>query len=234
MPSPNPSRQVTRIPRPASGTGRALQKGQQTKSVIVDAALGLATHIGLEGLSIGALADVTGMSKSGVFAHFGSREELQISVIREYHNRFEQEVFYPAMSSPRGVARLRAMFDNWMKRTSIEIDSGCIYISGAIEFGDRTGLVRDALVSSVMTWHAAMKRAIEHCKELGQLRDEVSPEQMLFEIHGLILALHYEARFLQTPGSIDRAITGFNNILARCSQPAAAKVLTLSTQTIKE
>ena len=123
MPSPNPSRQVTRIPRPASGTGRALQKGQQTKSVIVDAALGLATHIGLEGLSIGALADVTGMSKSGVFAHFGSREELQISVIREYHNRFEQEVFYPAMSSPRGVARLRAMFDNWMKRTSIEIDS---------------------------------------------------------------------------------------------------------------
>ena len=234
MPSPTPSRQVALIPRAASGTGRALQKGPQTKAVIVDASLGLATHIGLEGLSIGALADVTGMSKSGVFAHFGSREELQISVIREYHNRFEQEVFYPAMSSPRGVARLRAMFDNWMKRTSIEIDSGCIYISGAIEFGDRTGLVRDALVSSVMTWHAAMKRAIEHCKELGQLRDEVSPEQMLFEIHGLILALHYEARFLQTPGSIDRAITGFNNILARCSQPAAAKALTLSTQTIKE
>ena len=231
MPDSSPKTKPPRAPR---REGRALHKGQQTKAAIVDAALGLATHIGLEGLSIGALADVTGMSKSGVFAHFGSREELQISVIREYHNRFEQEVFYPAMSSPRGVARLRAMFDNWMKRTSIEIDSGCIYISGAIEFGDRTGLVRDALVSSVMTWHAAMKRAIEHCKELGQLRDEVSPEQMLFEIHGLILALHYEARFLQTPGSIDRAITGFNNILARCSQPAAAKALTLSTQTIKE
>ena len=211
-----------------------MAKGQQTKTNIIDTALHIATHHGLESLSIGGLADVTGMSKSGVFAHFGSREELQISVIRECHYRFEQEVFYPAMSSPRGVARLRAMFDNWMKRTSIEIDSGCIYISGAIEFGDRTGLVRDALVSSVMTWHAAMKRAIEHCKELGQLRDEVSPEQMLFEIHGLILALHYEARFLQTPGSIDRAITGFNNILARCSQPAAAKALTLSTQTIKE
>lgn len=223
-----------RAPRTRATTGRAMQKGPQTKAAIVEAALGLATHIGLEGLSIGALADITGMSKSGVFAHFGSREELQISVIREYHTRFEQEVFYPAMSSPRGIARLSAMFDNWMKRTSIEIDSGCIYISGAIEFGDRTGLVRDALVSSVMTWHAAMKRAIEHCKELGQLRDEVSPEQMLFEIHGLILALHYEARFLQTPGSIDRAITGFNNILARCSQPAAAKALTLSTQTIKE
>ena len=221
MPSPNPSRQVTRIPRPASGTGRALQKGQQTKSVIVDAALGLATHIGLEGLSIGALADVTGMSKSGVFAHFGSREELQISVIREYHNRFEQEVFYPAMSSPRGVARLRAMFDNWMKRTSIEIDSGCIYISGAVEFDDRTGPVRDALASSVLTWHAAMRRAIEQCKELGELRADTNEEQMLFEIHGLILALHYEARFLQTPGSIARAVVGFHNILARYSAPAA-------------
>ena len=200
---------------PRSGRGRALHKGQQTKAVIVEAALGLATHIGLEGLSIGALADVTGMSKSGVFAHFGSREELQISVIREYHQRFEQEVFYPAMSAPRGVARLRTLFDNWMKRTSIEIDSGCIYISGAVEFDDRTGPVRDALANSVMTWHAAMRRALEQCKEQGELRADVSEEQILFEIHGLILALHYEARFLRNAGSIERAVTGFNNILAR-------------------
>src|SRR6187401_384634 len=118
--------------------GKALQKGQQTKAAIVDAALGLATQIGLEGLSIGALAEVTQMSKSGVFAHFGSREELQISVIREYHTRFEDAVFYPAMREPRGLPRLRALFANWMKRTSIEIDSGCIYISGAVEFDDRT------------------------------------------------------------------------------------------------
>ena len=198
-----------------------MQKGLQTKATIVEAALGLATHIGLEGLSIGALADITGMSKSGVFAHFGSREELQISVIREYHARFEQEVFYPAMAAMRGVERLRALFDHWMKRTTVEIDSGCIYISGAIEFGDRTGPVREALVSSVLTWHAAMKRAIVQCKDLGQLRSDVDPDQMLFEIHGLILALHYEARFLQTPGSIDRAVMGFNNILARCAVPVA-------------
>ena len=98
---------------PESGR-RVLLKGQQTKAVIIDAALGLASQIGLEGLSIGALAEVTGMSKSGVFAHFGSREELQISVIREYHTRFEAEVFYPAMQEPRGVPRLKAMFDNWM------------------------------------------------------------------------------------------------------------------------
>lgn len=205
----------TKPARSAAREGRALQKGQQTKAVIVEAALGLATHIGLEGLSIGALADVTGMSKSGVFAHFGSREELQISVIREYHVRFEQEVFYPAMEAERGVARLRALFGNWMKRTSIEIDSGCIYISGAVEFDDRDGPVRDALASSVRTWLAAMRRAIEQCKEQGELHADVNADQMLFEIHGLILALHYEARFLKTPGSIDRANAGFDNILAR-------------------
>jgi AcrR family transcriptional regulator len=193
--------------------GRALQKGQQTKAAIVDAALGLATQIGLEGLSIGALAEVTQMSKSGVFAHFGSREELQISVIREYHSRFEDEVFYPAMREPRGLPRLRALFAYWMKRTSVEIDSGCIYISGAVEFDDRAGPVRDALASSVMTWHAAMKRAIQVAKEEGHLRADVDEDQMLFEIHGLILALHYEARFLKNPGSIARANAGFDNIL---------------------
>ncbi|MBA2964750.1 MULTISPECIES: TetR/AcrR family transcriptional regulator [Ramlibacter] len=200
---------------PRERDGRALQKGQQTKAAIVDAALGLATQIGLEGLSIGALAEVAQMSKSGVFAHFGSREELQISVVREYHARFEDEVFYPAMAEPRGLPRLRALFRNWMARTSVELDSGCIYISGAVEFDDRPGPVRDALASSVSTWHAAMKRAITVAKEEKHLHADVDEEQVLFEIHGLILALHYEARFLRTPGCIVRANTGFDNILRR-------------------
>ncbi|AVP58837.1 TetR/AcrR family transcriptional regulator [Pulveribacter suum] len=218
MPASSPSipslaaKPAARAPR---RDGRVLHKGQQTKAAIIEAALGLATHIGLEGLSIGALADVTGMSKSGVFAHFGSREELQISVVREYHQRFEQEVFYPAMAEERGLPRLRAMFAHWMQRTSIEIDSGCIYISGAVEFDDRQGPVRDALAGSVLTWMAAMKRGIQQCKECGQLQADVDEDQMLFEIHGLILALHYEARFLKTPGSLGRATTGFDNILAR-------------------
>jgi AcrR family transcriptional regulator len=192
---------------------RSLQKGRQTKAAIVDAALGFATQIGLEDLSIGALAEVTQMSKSGVFAHFGSREELQISVIREYHTRFEEEVFYPAIQEPRGLPRLRALFHKWMKRTSIEIDSGCIYISGSMEFNDRPGPVRDALVGSIKTWLAAMRRAIESAKEEGHLRADADEHQLLFEIHGLILALHYEARFLKNPGSIARANAGFDNIL---------------------
>jgi len=197
------------------GSGRSLLKGRQTKATIVDAALGLASQIGLEGLSIGALAEVTGMSKSGVFAHFGSREELQISVILEYHERFETEVFYPALRCARGLPRLQSLFDNWMQRTTTEIDSGCIYISGAVEFDDRPGSVRDALAMSVNTWQNALQRAVAQAQKEKHLTPKADPLQVAFEIHGLILALHYEARFLRNPGAADRARKGFTEIVAR-------------------
>lgn len=199
----------------AKRSGKALHKGQQTKAAIVDAALAMASHVGLEGLSIGALADVMHMSKSGVFAHFGSREDLQISVVNEYHRRFESEVFTPALQQLRGLPRLRALFDNWMRQTSTEIDSGCIYISGAVEFDDRHGPVRDALVATVKVWQSAMQRAVAQAIEEGHLRADADAGQIAFEIHGLILALHYEARFLCNPRGIDRAQRGFENILSR-------------------
>ncbi|MCP5286358.1 MAG: TetR/AcrR family transcriptional regulator [Burkholderiaceae bacterium] len=198
---------------------RALQKGQQTRAAILDAALGMASHMGLEGLSIGALAEVTGMSKSGVFAHFGSREELQISVIREYHARFEEEVFFPAIREPRGLPRLSTLFENWVRRVSVELDSGCIYISGAVEFDDRPGPVRDALASMVRAWHAALERAIRQAIDSGQLRADTDPLQMLFEVHGLILALHHDARFLRNPGTLDRARRGFARVVADYQPP---------------
>jgi AcrR family transcriptional regulator len=201
-------------PGSARSPARTLHKGQQTRAAILDAALGLASHMGLEGLSIGALAEVTGMSKSGVFAHFGSREELQISVIREYHTRFEEEVFFPAVAEPRGLPRLQALFERWIRRVSVELDSGCIYISGAVEFDDRPGPVRDALASMVRAWHAALERAIGIAVEVGDLRPDTDPAQMLFEIHGLILALHHDARFLRNPGVLDRARAAFDRVLA--------------------
>ena len=212
---------------------RALHKGQQTRAAILDAALGLASHMGLEGLSIGALAEVTQMSKSGVFAHFGSREELQISVIREYHARFEDEVFFPAIKEERGLPRLRALFERWIRRVSVELDSGCIYISGAVEFDDRPGPVRDALASMVRAWHAALARAIRLAVQSGQLRADTDPEQMLFELHGLILALHHDARFLRSPGALDRARAGFERTLGHYAvhPQAAAQAAAPSTPT---
>lgn len=201
--------------RPARSGARAAHKGQQTRASILDAALSLASQKGLEGLSIGNLAEVTSMSKSGVFAHFGSREELQMSVIREYHARFEEEVFYPSLREPRGLPRLEAMYRRWLARVSIEIDSGCIYISGAVEFDDRPGPVRDALVDMVRTWHLGLHRAIAMAREEGHLRADTDARQMLFELHGLVLALHHDARFLRTPGSVQRAEQGFLNVLDR-------------------
>jgi len=199
---------------------KALHKGQQTRATILDAALSLASHMGLEGLSIGALAEVTQMSKSGVFAHFGSREELQISVIREYHRRFEDEVFFPAIQQPRGLPRVRALFENWIRRVSVELDSGCIYISGAVEFDDRPGPVRDALATMVRAWQSALGRAILQAVQAGHLQTDTDPTQMLFELHGLILALHHDARFLRIPGALDRARTGFERVLAHYSVPS--------------
>jgi AcrR family transcriptional regulator len=193
--------------------GRGAHKGQQTRATILDAALSLASQMGIEGLSIGALAEVTGMSKSGVFAHFGSREELQISVIREYHERFEEEVFRPAIAQPRGLPRLRALIDNWVAKVATEIDSGCIYISGAVEFDDRPGPVRDALAGMVVTWHGSLVRAIRMAIEMGHLRADTDPMQMQFEIHGLILSLHHDARFLRSAGAMDRARTAFERVI---------------------
>jgi AcrR family transcriptional regulator len=210
---------MTTAPPP---TKRAL-----TRELILDHAYELARREGLEGLTIGSLAADVGMSKSGVFAHFGSREELQISVVREYHRRFEEEVFFPAMREPRGLPRLRALFEGWIAKVATEIDSGCIYISGAVEFDDRPGPVRDALAGMVLLWHGALGRAIRMAVDLGHLRPDTDPMQMLFEIHGLILSLHHDARFLRSAGAVDRARLGFERLLqhyttAAPSLPATA------------
>ena len=194
-------------------TSKSASKAEHTKAAIVDAALRLASQIGLEGLSIGALAEVTQMSKSGVFAHFGSREELQISVVREYFVRFERDVFTPTLSAGRGLPRLRALFANWMVQVAHEIQSGCIFISGAVEFDDRSGPVRDALEQSMKTWLTAVRRCVAIAIEEKHLVETADPKQVVFEIHGLILALHYEAKFIKSPKSMERAKVGFDSLL---------------------
>ncbi|HUG21787.1 TetR/AcrR family transcriptional regulator [Piscinibacter sp.] len=204
---------------------RTLMKGQQTRAAILEAALGLASNMGLEGLSIGALAEVTHMSKSGVFAHFGSREELQISVVREYHVKFEEEVFYPAMREERGLPRLKALFERWVRRVSMELDSGCIYISGAVEFDDRPGPVRDALVSMVQAWQDALERAVRIALEEGHLKADMDPLQLVFEVHGLILALHHDARFLRNAGALDRVRNAFDRLVGYYATPDGLNLL---------
>jgi hypothetical protein len=127
------------------------------------------------------------------------------------------------MREPRGLPRLRALFRNWVQRVSVEIDSGCIYISGAVEFDDRPGPVRDALVTMVQTWQHALERAIRIAIDEGHLRSDTDPQQLLFEVHGLILALHHDARFLRNPGAIERAGAAFERVISHYAVAAPRK-----------
>jgi len=191
-----------------------MRKGELTRAAILDVALELASRDGLEGLTIGLLAEKMNMSKSGVFAHFGSREDLQIEVIKLYHHHFEQEVFFPSMQQVRGLPRLRAMFSRWIDKVSMEIASGCIYISGAVEYDDRPGAIREQLEATVSTWKKALLRSVKQCIEVGDLREDTDPDQVVYEMYGLILALHHDARFLRMPGSAKRAVVGFERLIA--------------------
>ncbi|AJC16120.1 TetR/AcrR family transcriptional regulator [Pandoraea sputorum] len=192
-----------------------MRKGEQTRAAILNAALELAGRDGLEGLTIGLLADRMQMSKSGVFAHFGSREDLQIEVLMEYHRRFDEEVFSPSMEAPRGLPRLRALVDRWMDKRIREVTTGCIYISGAVEYDDRAASpVREALVKSVQLWRSALLRAITQAKEEGHLRPDTDPRLMLFEMYSLTLGLHHDARFLRDPGAVEMTRVALEKLIS--------------------
>lgn len=190
-----------------------MRKGELTRAAILDMALDLASREGLEGLTIGLLAEKMAMSKSGVFAHFGSREDLQIAVVKQYHDRFEREVFYPSLQEGRGLPRLRSMFDNWVKRVSVEIASGCIYISGAVEYDDRPGPIRDALIGIVKEWREAILKCVQQAIEIGDLKENTDALQVVYEMNALVLGLHHDSRFLKIPGSIERTQLSFKRLI---------------------
>jgi AcrR family transcriptional regulator len=201
---------------------QGIRKGEQTRASIVANALELASQAGLEGLTIGALAERLQRSKSGVFAHFGSREELQIAVLREYGRRFVEDVLVPALDQPRGLTRLTAIIDRWLARTAREAASGCIWISGAAEYDDRPGAVRDELVATVRTWQQDLARAIRQAIDAGELRADLDPDDLVFDLYGIILVLHHDSRLLNSPGALERARRSFARLIDACRRPVAA------------
>jgi AcrR family transcriptional regulator len=190
------------------------KKGLMTKSLIIQAALDIASKSGLESLTIGNLAEAVKMSKSGVFAHFGSREELQVAVVRGYYQQFEDLVFAPALLKPKGLPRLREMIKAWLKMSIGDGTSSCFFISGAAEFDDRSGIVRDELVRSVEDWRAALLRAIKEAKNTGHLKKNVSAEALLFQLYSIVLGAHHDVRFLQNSKSLVLANKLINEIFA--------------------
>jgi hypothetical protein len=190
------------------------RKGDATRAAILDAAIASARRDGLEALTIGALADALSMSKSGVFAHFGSREELQLAVLKEYAARFAGEVLRPAVAAPRGLPRLQALLDNWLTVLDRQIEQGCLLIAGATEYDDREGSLHDAMVRIVEGWKGELLRAIEGARREGHLRRDLDAEQLVFEIYGVMLVAHQDARLLRSGRSMERARGALWRLLA--------------------
>jgi len=201
-----------------------VRKGEETRAAILDAALGIARRDGMEGLTIGLLAERMDMSKSGVFAHFGSRTDLQLAVLQEYARRFVDEVLSPAVRAPRGLPRLRALLERWLALLAQEIEAGCILIGGASEYDDRPGPLHDALAAIVGGWKRELLKAVRQAREIGDLRADLDCDQLVFEIYGVMLMFHQDARLLRGRDSVRRARAGLSRLLdgamAAPAQPA--------------
>jgi AcrR family transcriptional regulator len=191
-------------------------KGEQTKAAILDEALRVASRLGLEGLTIGGLAEATGMSKSGLFAHFGSREDLQLAVLEHAAQRYGETVLMPVLKIDRGLPRLRAMFAHWLDWTLASgLPGGCIMIAAAAEYDDRPGPIRDAVIANQHRGNAVTQKAVRLAIEEGHLKAGTDPGQIAFELLGIVLASHNHRRLLGDKEARKRAITAFEELVAR-------------------
>jgi AcrR family transcriptional regulator len=196
-------------------------KGEETRERILGHAMRLASRDGLEGLTVGSLATELGLSKSGLFAHFGSKEALQVQVLQAATRRFEDLVFAPALKAPRGEPRLRDILTRWLAWERDEgLPGGCIFIAAASELDDRPGPARDFLVEQQERLLGALARAVRLCKEEGHFRADVDPEQMAFELYALILGRHHRGRLLKDARADAFVHAAFERLLKDARTPA--------------
>lgn len=189
----------------------ATAKGAATRGAIVDQAVELVRKEGLESLSIGNVAQAVAMSKSGVFAHFGSREDLQLAVLDAVAEDFTQTVLVPAFRQPRGLRRLHAMLAGWVDWAQ---GSGCPMVSAAVEYDDRRGPIHDRVVDMQQRLRQALTRTVELAIEAGELRAGTDPAQLAFELFGIVLVLHHDARLFGTTDAIARATRAIDRLFA--------------------
>jgi AcrR family transcriptional regulator len=191
-------------------------KGDETRDRIVDRALRLASRDGLEGLSIGGLAGELGLSKSGLFAHFGSKEDLQLAVLREAVARFEATVVRPALRAARGEPRIRALFEHWLDwMADPAFPGGCILLAASVELDDREGRPRDYLAGTQRLLLETLAKAARLAVEAGHLRADLDCDQFAFEMYALVLARGHWKRLLRDPQADVRARAAFESLIAR-------------------
>ena len=206
---------------PSRPSRRRRPDGERSRAAILREAARLATVEGLDGLSLARLADAVGMSKSGLFAHFGSKEELQLAVMRTAVDRFVGEVVSPALRQPRGEPRVRALFERWIAWENVSyLPGGCPFLAVAGELDDRPGPVRDFVVQAQRDWIDALATAARIAVTEGHFRAELDVEQFAYELYSVILAYHQFQRLLDDPRAEERSRLSFAHLVERSRIPA--------------
>ncbi len=202
-----------------------VSRGEVTRQTILETALSLASEVGLEGLTIGHLALALNLSKSGLFAHFQSKDGLQLQLLDFAALRFVEIVIRPSMDSPPGESRLRKMFENWLAWPKVEtLPGGCFFVAAATELDDRPGPLRDRLVELQVRWLGVLAESARQAVAEGEFRPEIDGEQFAHDVYGVMLAYHHASRLLRDPKAKNRARTAFEALVAgaRCAKTAAS------------
>jgi len=203
------------ILRPIGRTIGVMAKGNTTRARIVETALRAASVDGLEGISLGKVAGDIGMSKSGLFAHFDSKEALQVDVIEAAAEKFAAVVVVPALSAPRGEPRLRALFEHWLKWEQNEsLPGGCVFMHAVAELDDRPGPVRDALVRQQTMWLDTLAKAVRLTIDAGHFRPDVDPSLFAFQLYGIVVAYYHASRLFRDPAAKEHAERAFDAVVA--------------------
>jgi len=191
-----------------------VRKGELTRNTILDRAVRLASEVGLSGLTIGRLAQDLELSKSGLFAHFQSKETLQLQVLGRASHIFIEIVVRPALAQPRGEPRLQALFDRWLEWTKkADLPGGCIFVTAAVELDDRTGPARDRLVSLQKDWLDLLANVARTGVTEGQFREDLDAEQFAHDLYAVMLGHQHAHRLLRDPRATDRARRAFEALL---------------------
>jgi AcrR family transcriptional regulator len=190
-------------------------KGAETRERILDQAVRIASRDGLEGLTIGSLSSELGLSKSGLFAHFGSKDELQLQVLQAAVERFTETVIRPALTAPRGEPRIRSIFENWLAWSNApDMPGGCVLVAASTELDDRPGPQRDFLAQAFRSRAAFMAKAARLAVEAGHFRTDLDPEQFAFEVDSIVLGYHHALRLMRNPKADALARGSFERLLA--------------------
>lgn len=197
-----------------------MRKGEQTREAILERALTLASRVGLDGLTIGSLAEDLGLSKSGLFAHFNSKEALLVQMLERAAQRYREVVVKPALAAPAGEPRLRVLFERFLRWPElVPQPGGCIFVAASVELDDQPGAARELLVRLRKEWLEFVAGAARRAMNVGHFHAKVDPEQFAFEMEGIGFMWHHASRLLGDPRADERAHRAFETLLASARAP---------------